>query len=387
MLKDQISQVRCGLSLTVIVCLTLISLAQATRPVEQRTIETLAPGIEHLEIKRGDFNAESGDRWHLHVLIVSPTKAAITLARAMDEIVGAETTSSLAARHGALAAINAGFFRVAGTYRGEPDGLLAVKGKLLSEPVRGGAALALTNAGGNTKAALAHITIKAELKFNRQATIPINGFNRPRETDQLIVFTPEFHRTTLTKPDGIEVIVRKGRVQESLDGKGSQVIPSDGFVISANGTAKPLLRKLRRGMKVELRQQLLATPSLPFVPEFILGGGPILLVNGQTQTNPDGFNPTSFVNFRHPRTAIGTRKDGALVLVTVDGRQPKKSVGMTIPELAALMLELGCEDALNLDGGGSTTMVIRHKVVNSVSDATGERAVSDALLVLPGKRR
>lgn len=77
------------------------------------------------------------------------------------------------------------------------------------------------------------------------------------------------------------------------------------------------------------------------------------------------------------------RKDGALVLVTVDGRQPKKSVGMTIPELTNLMLEFGCEDALNLDGGGSTTMVIRHKIVNSVSDATGTRAVSDALLVLP----
>jgi exopolysaccharide biosynthesis protein len=55
---------------------------------------------------------------------------------------------------------------------------------------------------------------------------------------------------------------------------------------------------------------------------------------------------------------------------------------MTIPELAALMLEFGCEDAMNLDGGGSTTMVIGGKVVNSVSDATGERAVSDALLVV-----
>lgn len=383
MFQKQISQARLCLSLAGFVLFTLISLAQVAAPVEQRTTETLAPGVEHLAIKRGDFAAETGDRWQIHVLIVDPRKASLKFARAMDEIVGAETTSSLATRHGALAAINAGFFRVAGTYRGEPDGLLIVNGKVLSESVRNGAALALTQAGGNTKAAFARFVVKAELQLNRSATIPINGFNRPRQTDELIVFTPEFHRTTLTAPDGIEVIVHHGRVQEWYDGKGSAVIPSDGFVLSAHGQAKQLLRPLRRGLKVDIQTQIKATPPLPFVPEAILGGGPLLLANGNIQTNPDGFNPTSFVNFRHPRTAIGTRKDGTLVLVTVDGRQPKKSVGMTIPELAGLMLELGCVDAMNLDGGGSTTMVIRHQIVNSVSDATGERAVSDALLVLP----
>ena len=71
-----------------------------------------------------------------------------------------------------------------------------------------------------------------------------------------------------------------------------------------------------------------------------------------------------------------------LVLVTVDGRQPQKGVGMTIEELAKLMIELGCVEAMNLDGGGSTTMVIRNKIANSPSDATGERPVSDALLIV-----
>ncbi len=382
MLQNQPSPARLCLSLVGIVFFALISLAQVATPVEQRATETLASGVEHIELKRGDFAVAVGERWQIHVLIVDPRQAAIRLARAMDELVGAETTSSLATRHGALAAVNAGFFRVVGTYRGEPDGLLVVNGKLLSEPVRSGAALALTNAGGSTKAAFARVAIQAVLKLNHKEKMPINGFNRPRQADELIVFTPEFHRTTLTAPDGIEVIVRNGRVREWRDGKGSQVIPPNGFVLSANGTAKQGLSKLRRGMKVEINTQINATPSLPFAPEALLGGGPILLVKGQTQTDPDGFNPTSFVNSRHPRTAIGTRKDGALVLVTVDGRQPKKSVGMTIPELATLMRELGCEDALNLDGGGSTTMVIRNQVVNSVSDATGERFVSDALIVV-----
>ena len=111
------------LGILAVAWLVVATSSQITKSLEQRNTETLAPGIEHLEIKRGDFNAEAGDRWQIHALLIDPTKATIKLARAMDEIVGAETTSSLAARHGALAAINAGFFRVAGTYRGEPDGL------------------------------------------------------------------------------------------------------------------------------------------------------------------------------------------------------------------------------------------------------------------------
>ncbi len=364
-----------------LIFLAVASSAQATFPVEQRTSETLAPGVEHVEIKRGDFMAESGERWHIHVLLVAPDRAVLKWVRAMDEMVGAETTSSMAARHGAIAAINAGFFRVAGTYRGEADGLLMLNGKVMSEPVRGGAALALRNAGG-TKVAFARVTVKAELKLNGKARLALHGFNRPREADQLIVFTPEFHRTTLTTPEGLEVIVRQNRVQEIRNGQGSAVIPADGFVLSASGVAKQSLSALRRGMKVEVITSINAKPDLPFVPEVLLGGGPILLANGAVQTNPDGFNPHSFVNARHPRTAIGVRKDATIVLVTVDGRQPKKSVGMTIPELTALMQELGCVEAMNLDGGGSTTMVLRGKVVNSISDATGERAVSDALLVI-----
>ncbi|MFN7927338.1 MAG: phosphodiester glycosidase family protein [Blastocatellia bacterium] len=371
------------LSFTVGLLLLMSVAAAQTAPNEQRFTETLAPGIEHSEIKRGDFNSETGDRWQIHLLTIAPGRATIKLGRAMDEIVGSETTSSLAARHGALAAINAGFFRVGGTYRGEPDGVFVMSGKVMSEEINRGQAWALTNAGGRVQIAFARVEIKAEVQLNGKETIRLNGFNRPREKDELIAYTPEFHRTTLTTPEGREVIVRRGRVVEIVDGKGSQAIPTDGFVLSATGAAKAVLPKLRRGMRVTIRQQMLATPVLPFTPEFIVGGGPALLVNKHVQTDTEGFNPKSFYHFRHPRTAIGMRADGTLVLVTVDGRQPKKSVGVTIPELIQLMQEFGCVQAINLDGGGSTTMVIRGKVVNSVSDATGERAVSDALLVLP----
>jgi exopolysaccharide biosynthesis protein len=102
----------------------------------------------------------------------------------------------------------------------------------------------------------------------------------------------------------------------------------------------------------------------------------------------EGFAPLRsflqvFVRGRQARTLAGVTEDGRLLLVTVDGRRPGWSVGMTLPEAARLMRSLGARDALNLDGGGSTTMVVRGQVVNRPSDRVGERPVSDALYVPP----
>ena len=87
---------------------------------------------------------------------------------------------------------------------------------------------------------------------------------------------------------------------------------------------------------------------------------------------------------RHPRTAVGWDKDH-LYLVEVDGRQSDLSVGMTFPELAAYMAKLGCEQAMNLDGGGSATMWVFGQVMNSPSEGR-ERPGANALVVLRQKR-
>lgn len=83
----------------------------------------------------------------------------------------------------------------------------------------------------------------------------------------------------------------------------------------------------------------------------------------------------AFVTDRHPRTTIAKLNSGKLLLVTVDGRQHSISVGMSLPMLAELLLALGAVDAIKLDGGDSTTMVVRDKVVNRPFDQTGERPV------------
>jgi exopolysaccharide biosynthesis protein len=90
----------------------------------------------------------------------------------------------------------------------------------------------------------------------------------------------------------------------------------------------------------------------------------------------------SFLTTRHPRTAIGWNSDQSLVwMVVVDGRQ-EHSVGMSLQELSTFFLKLGASVALNLDGGGSSTIVAKGKVLNSPSDPTGERRVTNALLLI-----
>ncbi len=78
---------------------------------------------------------------------------------------------------------------------------------------------------------------------------------------------------------------------------------------------------------------------------------------------------------------IGTAGDGRIWLITVDGRNKALSLGMSFAELQTLITRVGLVDALNLDGGGSTTMVVKGAVVNHPSDATGPRRVSDAIIV------
>jgi hypothetical protein len=110
----------------------------------------------------------------------------------------------------------------------------------------------------------------------------------------------------------------------------------------------------------------------------IMGGNPLLLTERRVVA-PNWC--ASYFCHRNPRTGIGITGRGKVLLVTVDGRQPRRSVGMTLAGFARVFKNLGATDAINLDGGGSTTMVIRGRVVNRPSDHQGERRVGSVILV------
>jgi hypothetical protein len=134
--------------------------------------------------------------------------------------------------------------------------------------------------------------------------------------------------------------------------------------------------RLKRGQKMSLTW----SAGWPGVADTI-GGNPVLVRDGRLEW--DSLSGNHYIFARHPRTGVGLTKDGKVLLVTVDGRKPRHSVGMTLMAFAKLFKSLGATWALNLDGGGSTTMVVRGRVVNKPSDGR-ERPVGSALLVTMG---
>jgi len=351
--------------------------------------EFIAPGIEHLQITRGyKSDKEITGPWFINMLRIDLRKARLRMVHAMDEAVGLETVSSLATRYGALAAINSGYFRTTGTYRGDSVGTQVLNGQILSESNNGRAAVGLVEGSRAQQIVFGHVVFTGELIAGAKAKHVINGLNRPRADDELIIFTPEFHRTTLTNPDGLEVIVRRGRVTEIRELQGSSTIPTDGFVISASGSARLWVRQnlgKRTSVRLSLKMSPLETDQKDEWQKAtsIIGGGPQLIKDSRVEiTNAAEKILPAFVSDLHPRTAIAKLKSGELLLVTVDGRQTA-SIGMSLTMLADLLIEFGATDAINLDGGGSTTMVIRNRLVNKPSDTTGERPVSDAILIYP----
>jgi hypothetical protein len=169
------------------------------------------------------------------------------------------------------------------------------------------------------------------------------------------------------------------RVTRIADGPGNSAIPANGSVLSGIGAAATWLRAhVTEGSAVTTELILYPeTPSAGCRIEDVIGAGPRLISGGKLAVTEEGFDHQ---NGRHPRTAFAVTARGTFLLVTLDGRQAT-SLGMRIDELASELLALGAVEAINLDGGGSTAMVVKGRVRNSPSDKEGERAVSDALLV------
>jgi len=159
--------------------------------------------------------------------------------------------------------------------------------------------------------------------------------------------------------------------------KNDALIPPDGVVISAGGEKAAMLAQLNLGQSVELDYSI----DKPWNSiRHAVCGGPRLLENGKTSINgkEEKFD-SSIVNGRHPRTAVALTFDGDLLFIVVDGRS-KRSAGMKLDELASYLRTIGARHAINLDGGGSSSMIVKGRTVNSPSDG-GERRISNGILI------
>lgn len=322
----------------------------------------------------------------IHILEVDPRLLRIESVRALDDGVGRETVSSIAQRKGALAAVNAGFFRIGGRYDGEPDGILEIQRQWFSDAAELRGAIGWTR-GGET-ARIGRLKMKWKLQSGG-GTFLIDGINRPRGASEAILYNWAFHRSTLTDPDGTEFLVSGNKIIDIWK-NGNAPIPRDGYVYSVGPQASISVENLKAKAKVKVAYELYATAENASAAtsdwqsmDFIVGGMPALFFDRRLvfESNEEKM-PAGFATDKHPRTAVGLRHDGTWVFVVVDGRQPTLSVGMNLRELSDLLLSLDCVDALNLDGGGSSTLYYQGGIANSPSDTTKERPVSDAIVIL-----
>ncbi|MGC4951408.1 phosphodiester glycosidase family protein [Streptomyces sp. DT224] len=366
-----------------------------------------------------DGDSTDEGRWRIDVLTIDPRTfdGSLTASYGPD-LERRETTSELAAAQGASAAVNAGFFVLdpRSGAPGEPAGVGVYDGRLLSEAVNGRPALVVRDDGRGSH--VTRLTWKGTVT-GHGATRPLDGVNRvpglirncggtadDEPTDrplhdttctdphELVAFTPQFGAST-PHGEGLEAVLdQTGRVRELRSPRGG-ALPEGGSSVQATGDAVADLTALARpGEPLRVRGTLRDGDGRPYAPSRrtdVINGGPELVRDGRLHitTATDGMvqpaNPSfdyGWVLKRNPRTLAGVDAAGRTVLITADGRSTD-SLGLSIPESAAVARSLGLREAVNLDGGGSTTMAVDGQVLNHPSDASGERPVGDALLVLP----
>jgi Phosphodiester glycosidase/SPOR domain len=361
------------------------------------------------------FSGEDGrpttGPWVVNMLEAAPWR--VRAALATEIVPGRELLSGLAARSGALASINGGYF-VIGAENGTDGDLAGVSmlgGELLSEAVDGRTSLVLGRMGASVQAVRDVAGVRAgwarrELDgFNRAPGL-IRGCggtgdqptDRPKHdftcTDpgELIRYTRAFGPSTPAGAGAEAVLSPDGRVLELRPARGGE-IPPGASVLGGTGDAADWLRAhAQPGARVRDWSVLLGErrPLLPFLDHTIVNGGPRLLRDGRARITAaaEGFDwpedPGFYYRFgvrRNPRTLAGVTAGGRLLLVTVEGRRPGYSLGAGFAESAAVMRALGARDAVNLDGGGSTGMTVGSALITAPSDATGERPIADALLI------
>lgn len=282
-----------------------------------------------------------------------------------------ERTSAICQRtQGCLVAVNGDF-----ALGDEPVGALVVDGVLVRSPNPSHHNLMIGEDGSIQAGVLGW---RGRVVGTDLAELRLSSVNRERGRDDLVLYTPARGSSTRTNRFGVEMTLRFVRGSGLALGTTSAVrivsyrragdtkIPPNGAVLSGHGRAARALRALwsRTQTREAGRQLLLRVDTTPPV-RMAVGGTPIL-VRDSAAWFAD--NETTFVRARSPRTVVGWNEHGDLWLVTIDGRQAGHSAGASLAEAADFMLGLGATDALNLDGGGSSTFVVGGAVVNQPSD-------------------
>jgi hypothetical protein len=325
---------------------------------------------------------QPGDIWSSHAFVGSrgpvrgfvirfnPQKTGWKLrpALAATTIMQRSTVSRIASQKGAYGAINGGYFSTLGP----PLGMLVVDGEWIKAPLYNRAVLGISKTG---QYAIAQTDLNARVEFEGLGFLPLEGLNEGHTSENsVVVYNRRWGPLVAGAAGRTRLVVNDQGIVTLVLTKGEDaVMPSGGFILSGNGLRAQTLAGICQGSKVRLDLQ-----TNPVWPNLLhaIGGGPILVSGGKVCVNgaAERFRNDITIGSR-PRSAVGLTANGEVILVAI------QNPGVTLKELAGILIKLGACSAMNLDGGGSTAMVVNGKLLNEPGDGC-ERAVSNALLVV-----
>ncbi|MBR1424675.1 phosphodiester glycosidase family protein [bacterium] len=274
------------------------------------------------------------------------------------------TVRAIANRTNSIVAVNGGFFK---PQTGVPLGTLMIDGKIYTGPIYDRVALGIFDDGFD----VGRVQLDAKIFGNNQE-IKIDNINQPRMlSSYVLAYTRDWGSIAPSTPRyGVQLQIEGNKITKASANPLS--IPENGYVIVG---PKSQLSKLFGAKFVNV--QISTNPKWKNV-KHIIGGGPYLVRNSEIFVDMTE-EKLQAIGGRNPRTAIGYTKDNDLIIVTADGREGS-SIGLTLVELANFMRSLGCVNAINLDGGGSTVMYVNGQIVNRPQQIGGI-ALSNALVI------
>lgn len=327
------------------------------------TVNNVTDGVKHIRLVK----YYNGRPVRINVVEVNREVASdyeVKPAIASSVLPAKRTLRAIAQNTNSVVAINGGFFK---PQTGVPLGTLMINKKIYTGPIYDRVALGIFENGYD----VGRVRLNAKITGNNHV-IKIDNINQPRMlSSYILAYTRDWGRVAPASPQyGVQLQIVGNRIMAASANPLS--IPENGYVIVG---PKAQLSKLFGAEYVDIDIQ--TNPKWDNV-KHIISGGPYLVKDNQIFIDMTAQKLQS-IGGRNPRTAIGYTKENDLILVAVDGREGS-SVGLTLVELANLMKSLGCTNAINLDGGGSTVMYVKGQIVNRPHQPGGI-ALSNALVI------
>ena len=326
-------------------------------------VTTVADGIKHIKMTK--YYSDKPVR--INIVEVNKDIAKnyeIKPAIASKTLPNKRTVRTIAQNTNSIVAINGGYFK---PQTGVPLGTLMIDKKIYTGPIYNRVAFGIFEDGFD----VSRIELNATITGNNEV-IKIDNINQPRMlSSYILAYTRDWGTQAPASPQyGVQLQVVGNKILAASANPLS--IPENGYVIVG---PKSKLSKLFGAKEVKI--DIKTTPEWKDV-EHIISGGPYLVKNGEVFVDMTAQKLQS-IGGRNPRTAIGYTKDNDLIMIAADGREGS-SIGLTLVELANLMKSLGCINAINLDGGGSTVMYVNGQIVNKPQQIGGI-ALSNALVI------